>query len=43
MTQDLPLPSIDTRLLIGGQRMPGLGAVEPILDPATGEQIASVA
>ncbi len=43
MTQDLPLPSTDTRLLIGGERTPGLGADEPILDPATGERIASVA
>ena len=43
MTPDIPLPSIDTRLLIGGERTPGLGAAEPILDPATGERIATVA
>ncbi len=32
----------DTRLLIDGERMAGAGPAERILDPATGERIASV-
>lgn len=35
--------SVPTRLLIGGERVAGEGPAEPILDPATGEVIASVA
>ena len=33
---------LETRLLINGERVAGLGAPEPILDPATGQPIASV-
>jgi aminobutyraldehyde dehydrogenase len=35
--------SVPTRQLIGGQLVTGLGPSEPILDPATGEQLAAVA
>ena len=42
MTPDSQQPFIDTRLLIHGERVPGLGAAESILDPATGERIATV-
>ena len=37
-----PAQSLETRLLINGERVPGLGPAEAILDPATGKSIASV-
>ena len=37
-----PGSPLETRLLINGERVAGLGASESILDPATGQPIASV-